>query len=116
MIEPLDARPAGVETGWGITAVGADRSRFSGAGVTVAVLDTGIDAAHPAFSGVQLVQQDFSGDGDGDAFGHGTHCAGTILGRDVGGTRIGVARGVTRALIGKVLGNDGSGSTDMVAW
>lgn len=113
LIEPLHARPAAAGSSWGIAAVGADRSRFTGAGVTVAVLDTGIDAAHPAFSGVTLVQQDFSGDGDGDAFGHGTHCAGTIFGRDVGG-RIGVARGVTRALIGKVLGNDGSGSTDML--
>lgn len=118
LIEPLDARPAAVESSWGIAAVGADRSRFTGAGVTVAVLDTGIDAAHPAFNGVQLVQKDFSGDGDGDVFGHGTHCAGTIFGRDVGsaaaGSRIGVARGVTRALIGKVLGNNGSGSTDML--
>ncbi|WP_338770277.1 S8 family serine peptidase [Massilia sp. METH4] len=114
LIEPFAARPAAAaDTSWGISAVGADRSRFAGAGVTVAVLDTGIDAAHPAFAGVDLVQKDFSGDGDGDEFGHGTHCAGTIFGRDVG-TRIGVARGVTRALIGKVLGNDGSGSTDML--
>jgi subtilisin family serine protease len=114
LIRPLNAQPAAAGPSWGIAAVGADRSRFTGAGVTVAVLDTGIDAAHAAFDGVQLVQKDFSGDGDGDAFGHGTHCAGTIFGRDVGASRIGVARGVTRALIGKVLGNDGSGSTDML--
>ncbi|MBB3222967.1 S8 family peptidase [Pseudoduganella umbonata] len=118
LIVPLNAQPAAAGPSWGIAAVGADRSPFTGAGVTVAVLDTGIDAAHPAFGGVQLVQKDFSGDGDGDAFGHGTHCAGTIFGRDVGSdgnaTRIGVARGIERALIGKVLGNDGSGSTDML--
>ena len=30
------------------------------------------------------------------------------------GTRIGVARGVSKALIGKVLGNDGSGSSEMI--
>ena len=41
--------------------------------------------------------------------GHGTHCAGTIFGRDVDGMRIGVARGVKKALIGKVLGRDGGG-------
>ncbi|WP_211103936.1 S8 family peptidase [Skermanella pratensis] len=80
----------------------------------MAVLDTGIDAGHAAFQGVELVQEDFSGSGNGDRQGHGTHCAGTIFGRDVDGTRIGVARGVGRALIGKVLGDDGSGSSDMI--
>ncbi|HEU4489639.1 MAG TPA: S8 family serine peptidase [Jiangellales bacterium] len=107
--EPAEGQPA-----WGIAAVGADTSLRTGAGVVPAVLDTGIDAAHPAFAGVTLVQQDFSGDGDGDVQGHGSHCAGTVLGRDVDGHRIGVARGVDRALIGKVLGDDGSGDTDML--
>jgi subtilisin family serine protease len=99
---------------WGVKAVAADTSPFSGNGITVAVLDTGIDASHPAFSGVDLVQKDFTGEGNGDQNGHGTHCAGTIFGRDVTGTRIGVAPGVKRALIGKVLGTNG-GSSDQIA-
>ncbi|HEX6257792.1 MAG TPA: S8 family serine peptidase [Euzebyales bacterium] len=99
---------------WGISAVKADGSEFTGDGVVVSVLDTGIDASHPAFDGVQLVQKDFSGSGNGDVQGHGTHCAGTIFGRDVDGTRIGIARGVTKALIGKVLGDDGRGNSDMI--
>ena len=99
---------------WGVRAVGADRSERTGAGVTVAVLDTGIDDQHPAFAGVELVQEDFSGAGIGDRQGHGTHCAGTVFGRDVDGTRIGVAPGVERALIGKVLGDDGSGDSTMI--
>jgi subtilisin family serine protease len=99
---------------WGVSAVGADTSARSGADVVVAVLDTGIDSTHPAFSGVALVEQDFSGDGNGDPQGHGTHVAGTVFGRDVDGTRIGVATGVTRALIGKVLGDDGTGDSDML--
>jgi len=107
-----DAEANGVS--WGIGAVGAIDSTYTGAGVTVAVLDTGIDAGHPAFAGVEIVQRDFSGDGDGDVLGHGTHCAGTILGRDVGGWRIGVARGVERLLVGKVLGNDGGGDSAML--
>ncbi len=107
-----DAAPGGVA--WGVTAVGADTSTRTGADVSVAILDTGIDASHPAFAGVTLVEEDFSGSGNGDRQGHGTHCAGTVFGRDVDGTRIGVARGVTRAVIGKVLGDDGSGDSDML--
>jgi subtilisin family serine protease len=100
---------------WGITAVGADTSPFTGDGIVVAVLDTGIDSSHPAFAGVELVQQNFTADPNGaDTHGHGTHCAGTIFGRDVAGKRIGVARGVRRAFIGKVLGSGGGGSGDIV--
>jgi subtilisin family serine protease len=105
---------AQAQTAWGIKAVEADVSPFTGAGVIVSVLDTGIDSTHPAFQGVQLVEQDFSGSGNGDQQGHGTHCAGTIFGRDVNGTRIGVARGVQKALIGKVLDNNGSGDSEML--
>lgn len=113
LIQPLGASRASAGDAWGIAAVGADRSPFTGDGVTVAVLDTGIDGAHPAFAGVELIERDFSGDGDGDRQGHGTHCAGTIFGRDVGG-RIGVARGVTRAVIGKVFADDGPGQSDWI--
>ncbi len=104
----------GAAPAWGVAAVGADQSGFTGAGCRVAILDTGIDAAHPAFAGVTLDEQDFTGAGNGDAVGHGTHCAGTIFGRDVGGTRIGIARGVDEALIGKVLDNQGSGDSAML--
>ncbi|SFU84623.1 S8 family peptidase [Pseudoduganella namucuonensis] len=120
LIEPVDftpgapATPADAEPVWGISFVGADRSGFTGSGVSVAVLDTGIDSAHPAFAGVNVIEEDFSGAGNGDRLGHGTHCAGTIMGRDVDGKRIGVARGVERALIGKVLGDDGSGESEML--
>jgi subtilisin family serine protease len=99
---------------WGIKAVGADTSPFTGDGVTVAVLDTGIDPNHPAFAGVTLVRKNFTTGPDDDVHGHGTHCAGTIFGRDVNGTRIGVARGVTKAVIGKVLGPGGGGSDTLL--
>jgi subtilisin family serine protease len=115
LIAPFRSDAGGAEPdAWGLDAVGARASRFSGAGVTVAVLDTGIDLDHPAFAGMNIEQKDFSGWGDGDRLGHGTHCAGTIFGRDVDGQRIGVARGVTQALIGKVLGDDGGGDTEAI--
>lgn len=109
--------PSTVEEGsdaWGIGAVGADRSGRDGTGAVVAILDTGIDAAHPAFTGMTLVEEDFSGSGSGDMQGHGTHCAGTVFGRAVDGRRIGVAPGVGTGLIGKVLDDDGSGTSDML--
>ena len=113
LIRPLAAEAIAGEP-WGIEAVGADRSRFDGTGVVVAVLDTGIAANHPAFVGVGLETRDFTGDGMDDVQGHGTHCAGVIFGRDVEGRRIGIARGVRRALIAKVLGDDGAGDSQMV--
>jgi subtilisin family serine protease len=115
LVEPVaksDAdTPMGPGSAWGVEAVGAIDCSFSGSGIKVAVLDTGIDASHEAFRGLQLTQKDFTGEGDGDRDGHGTHCAGTIAGRDVNGYRYGVAPGVEGLLVGKVLGSDG-GSTD----
>jgi subtilisin family serine protease len=99
---------------WGVHAVGADVSSCTGKGVKVAILDTGIDVGHPAFTGKDIVQEDFTGEGNGDQHGHGTHCAGTVFGQDVDGLRIGVAPGIDQALIGKVLGTDGGGSTDAI--
>jgi subtilisin family serine protease len=110
----VTATPAAATATWGVKAVRADTSPFTGAGLTVAVLDTGIDAAHAAFAGVTLVERDFTGEGNGDQHGHGTHCAGTIFGRDVQNTRIGVAPGVTKAFIGKVLGTNGGASDEIV--
>ncbi|MEC4813288.1 MAG: S8 family serine peptidase [Scytonema sp. PMC 1069.18] len=99
---------------WGVIATGADKSPFTGKGAIVAVLDTGIDANHEAFKGVKIVQKDFTGEGDGDKQGHGTHCAGTIFGQVVNGYRFGVAPGVERALIGKVLDSEGGGTTEQI--
>ena len=114
LIKPLEGGVAAANNAWGIAAVKADASGCTGDGVVVAVLDTGIDKTHPAFNGVDITERDFSGSDNGDHQGHGSHCAGTIFGRDVGGTRIGIARGVKRALIGKVLADNGSGDSDMI--
>ena len=117
LITPMDAEDSDDDTDdatWGIAAVAADTSEMTGNGVKVAVLDTGIDKAHEAFTHAKITDKDFSGEGDGDENGHGTHCAGTIFGGPVGGVRIGVAPGVKEVFIGKVLRNDRSGNTDML--
>lgn len=100
---------------WGIEAVEADRSRFTGEGVRVAVLDTGILERHPAFTRVPLLVQNFTTDASAnDGNGHGTHCAGTIAGGEVEGTRIGVTSNLERLIIGKVLSDQGQGSTTAI--
>jgi subtilisin family serine protease len=117
LVSPID------ENAWGVEAVGADTSTQTGNGVTVAVLDTGIDISHPAFSGINFAHEDlwdFTIEEQGtpgsahDVNGHGTHVAGTIFGRDVNGTRIGVAPGIKKALIGKVLGPNGAPTETVV--
>lgn len=113
LIEPIesdDSVPGEAAPAWGIKAVGAVESIYDGSGITVAVLDTGIDPNHPAFEGTTLVRKNFTDEVDDDLNGHGTHCAGTIFGKDVEGRRIGIARNVGRALVGKVLGEGGGSS------
>ncbi|WP_326820990.1 S8 family serine peptidase [Streptosporangium sp. NBC_01756] len=76
----------------------------TGAGVKVAVLDTGIDATHPDLAGRVTARADFTeAQDERDVIGHGTHVASTIAGTGAasGGTYRGVAPDVT-LLDGKV--------------
>jgi subtilisin family serine protease len=89
---------------------------LTGSGVTVAVLDTGIDANHPDFAGRVGPTKDFSGKGNvDDGSGHGTHVASIVAGSGAAadGTYKGVAPQATLA-IGKVLDDAGEGSIDAV--
>ena len=62
-----------------------------------------------------ILQKNFTQEEDDDNHGHGTHCAGTIFGREVDNQRIGVAPGVNTALIGKVLGTGGGSSATLAS-
>ncbi|MEV4551077.1 S8 family serine peptidase [Nonomuraea wenchangensis] len=54
---------------------------LTGAGVKVAVLDSGIDSAHPDLAGKVVARADFTETPDErDVSGHGTHVASTIAG------------------------------------
>ncbi len=96
---------------WGLQATRVSESRFTGRGVRVAVLDTGMDLQHPDFVGRTIVSRSFvQGEAVQDGHGHGTHCIGTACGSRQPSRlpRYGIA---TEAEIyaGKVLSNAGSG-------
>jgi subtilisin family serine protease len=82
-----------------VGAPAAWQAGHTGAGTTVAVLDTGYDPKHPDLSGIVKNEKDFTGEGIVDKEGHGTHVASTIAGR--GGKYTGVAKGAD-LMIGKV--------------
>jgi len=105
---------------WGIDRIDADIawSTDRGAGVKVAVLDTGIDKDHPdletnVHGGISYV--DRNPDKWDDRNGHGTHCAGVIaaLDNDIG--VVGVAPEAWLYAV-KVLNSAGSGYvSDVIA-
>ncbi|PQZ95739.1 peptidase S8 [Arthrobacter sp. MYb227] len=100
------------ELTWGVQAVLAVESGYTGNGIRVAVLDTGFDIGHPDFVGRDITTESFiPGEDSHDGHGHGTHCIGTSCGpRSLPDARgYGVAPGAS-IYAGKVLGSDGSGS------
>jgi subtilisin family serine protease len=97
---------------WGLYAARVVESQFSGRGIRVAVLDTGMDLNHPDFAGRVITGQSFiQGEGVQDGNGHGTHVIGTACGplRPAILPRYGVAY-EAEIFAGKVLSNQGSGA------
>lgn len=90
------------------------RMPYTGKGIKVAVLDTGMDLNHPDFAGRTMYSQSFvPGQAVQDMHSHGTHCIGTACGpRTPSSTNIkryGVAY-ESSIYAGKVLSNQGSGA------
>lgn len=99
-------------TTWGLQATGVVNSTFSGLGIKVAVLDTGLDLTHPDFEGRKITSESFIRNQTvQDRNGHGTHCIGTACGSNTASIspRYGVAYNA-EIFAGKVLSNRGSGS------
>lgn len=96
---------------WGLQLTKVSTSGYSGLGIRVAVLDTGLDLTHPDFAGRSITSKSFvEGEEVQDGNGHGTHCIGTACGPQTPETlpRYGVAFNC-EIYAGKVLSNAGSG-------
>ena len=114
-LEGAEVTAAFVDTAaltWGLQATKVATSSFSGNGIKLAVLDTGLALAHPDFAGRLVVAKSFIPGvvSANDGHGHGTHCTGTSCGplKPPVGRRYGVAHKAS-IHIGKVLSDQGSG-------
>src|SRR6266545_2957628 len=97
---------------WGLEVTKVALSTLSGAGIKVAVLDTGFDSKHQDFRGRSITRKLFATrSSEDDTQGHGTHCIGTACGpqRPTSGPRYGIAYEAA-IYAGKVLGDDGNGT------
>jgi len=105
-----DAVPAGIQR---IDAHPQAQIGYNGNGTVIAILDTGISAGHPEFTGRindSLQKNCIVPNTDAnDGYGHGTHVAGTSAAGANGAGVIGVASGAMLARV-KVLNDSGSGS------
>ncbi|SHN26132.1 Subtilase family protein [Cyclobacterium lianum] len=105
-----------VEAYWGLHALNALSTSYTGKGVKLAVLDTGMYLAHPDYAAREVVSKSFiQGETVDDAHGHGTHCAGIAVGgvRGDNGRRYGTASDAG-LYVGKVLSNEGVGSDSSI--
>jgi len=108
--KPGGGGTAGQVTPAGVVRVGADQvwSAVTGAGIGVAVLDTGIDLSHPDLGVADVLYDPFDGDGQ-DRHGHGTHVAGIIAARNNDRDVVGVAPEAKLYSV-RVLNASGSGT------
>lgn len=116
------AQPA-QSTPWGITDIQADQAKLvsDGAGITVCVVDSGIEKTHPDLVANIAGGTNFVGRGRrinrtdwGDQFGHGTHAAGVIAAAD---NTIGVVGVAPKASLfaSRVFDRNGIGSLSDIA-
>src|SRR5215207_10047523 len=90
----------------------------TGSAVTIGSIDTGVDWAHPEFTGRLIAGTDWLEKGtlpdDIAAEGHGTHTTGTMAGANVGVTGIAGAGAKVKVYVQRVCGTSGCPTTAIV--
>jgi serine protease AprX len=145
-IPAVPSAPAAADTAWGVQYINADKVwnqlGYTGAGVVVGHIDTGIWLNHPDLASRLWVNAgEIPGNGiddDGNGFiddvngwdfgdddndpnddsgdpGHGTHTAGTVAGDGTGGTLTGVAPNA-QLIAAKVWQASGAGGSLAMIW
>lgn len=115
----LPATDTGRDLQWGLNRLQAEDvwARSTGAGVTVAVLDTGVKSSHPDLKGkvskgYNAITQKAGARSDDN--GHGTFISGMIAGKNNNSGIVGIAPNA-RILPVKVLNADGIGDSEDIA-
>jgi len=105
-----ETKSAGIQIPWGVRRIGAPSvwSVCQGAGVRVAIVDSGIDCDHPDLKGRVVGGYSAVGGDFVDRNGHGTHVAGTVAGCGRRGGIFGVAPRADLVAV-KVLDDQGAG-------
>lgn len=92
--ETIAGFPDNFRYGWGQIQMGLDRvpETFTGRGVKIAIVDSGVDTGHPLLQHIRL-GLDLTNHADPrtwtqDLIGHGSHCAGIIAARNESGKRM----------------------------
>lgn len=114
--KPIPAKNL-VEMEWGVKSIGIEKALYTGKGIDVCILDTGLEMSHPDFSSREIEGKSFiqGEDWSKDPNGHGTHCTGISTGnlRSDTGKRYGIAKDCNLK-IAKVLSDKGKGTTSSV--
>ncbi|MFE5550153.1 S8 family serine peptidase, partial [Streptomyces sp. NPDC056534] len=87
LAETFEGFPGRAMTGWGIQAMRLHQlpPTYRGHGIKIALMDSGVNTAHPDLKEAVTAGHDFTGASDAwqtDATGHGTWCAGVIAAAD----------------------------------
>ena len=103
---------------WNLAKIRADKAwaTSKGSGVIVAIVDTGVDLAHPDLQGRLVGGVDLvDGGSPQDDNGHGTHMAGIVAARTGNGQGVASVAPSAKIMPVKVLKSDGVGDPEVVA-
>lgn len=118
--------PGAKEITWNVIKINADEVwdlGFTGEGVIVCVIDTGVNYEHEDLEDHMWESEDYPNHGydfyyddddPKDEHGHGTHCAGTVAGDGTAGSQTGMAPDAT--IMACKVGDAGGNSSESMIW